>query len=157
MERRSKPRLTASRHTAARRPTLLWVDDYAPSLALYAAMFEMHGFKVLTASSGSDGIRLALSNRIDLVVTDYEMPGLDGESVAAAIKALYPRTPVLLFSGSTLVSARCRRLVDACCDKARSREELLDTVHRLLGRKRGPTLQPPVAWRASEQGNRTVA
>lgn len=126
------------RPASCERPTLLWIDDFEPGLALYRAMFEGFGFQVLTASSGAKGIRLAAMNRVDVAVTDYEMPGMDGEAVAASIKTLNPRTPVILFSGSTLVPLRARRVVDAFCDKAGSRNQLLTTIHRLLHKKRAP-------------------
>lgn len=139
------------------RPTLLWIDDFQPGLEIYQAILEMNGFRVVTASSGAEGIRLALYEAFDAVVTDYEMPGLDGEAVATAIKLLYPGTPVLLFSGSTLVPDRCRRVVDGVCDKGESRDKLLACLHLLLHKKRPSVLQPPVALRASEKGHRTVA
>jgi CheY-like chemotaxis protein len=141
----------------AKPPTLLWIDDYAPGLALYRAMFEMFGFKVLTAGGGAEGIRILLANQVDIIVTDYEMPRVDGELVAMAVKALNPKTPVVLYSGSTLVPDRCRRLVDAVCDKARPRTELLAAIHSLLQKKHSRGLQPPVPPRASDQGHRTVA
>jgi len=137
--------------------TLLWIDDFEPGLAMYKVMFEALGFKVLTAASGAEGFRLATRNYVDAVVTDYEMPGMDGEAVAAAVKALKPSVPVLMFSGSTLISARCRRVVDAFCDKAGSRDVLLAAIHRLLNKKRPVVLQPPVAAPASHHGHRTVA
>ena len=83
------------------RHTLLWIDDFAPGLAMYKTMSEREGFKVLTASSGIDGIRLATRNYVDVVITDYEMPEMDGEAVAAFIKSIKPSVPVLMFSGST--------------------------------------------------------
>lgn len=138
-------------------PMLLWIDDFEPGLILYKAMFENLGFKVLTANSGEAGIQLASVNPVDIVVTDYEMPGMNGLGVASSIKKLNPRIPVILFSGSTLVPLRARRTVDAFCDKAESREKLLAVIHRLLGRKRSESLQPPPVARASDQGHRTVA
>jgi CheY-like chemotaxis protein len=137
------------------RPTLLWIDDFAPALALYKAMCENLGFRVLTASTGRAGLRLAATNRIDLVVTDYEMPEMNGEEVALAIKALSPRTPILLFSGSSLVPQSTRRTVDACCDKAAPRNQLLRAIHGLL--QRNEALQPPPVTHASDDGQRTVA
>lgn len=137
--------------------TLLWIDDFAPGLAMYKAMFEPLGFRVLTASSGAEGVKLALSNYIDAVITDYEMPEMNGEVVASAIKALRPGVPVLMFSGSTVISPRCRRAVDAFCDKAGSRDELLAAIHRLLQKKRPPVLQPRIVTPASHPGHRTVA
>jgi len=138
-------------------PTLLWIDDFEPGLALYKKMFEDLGFKVLTAGTGEAGINLAAIYAIDVVVTDYEMPGMDGLGVAAAIKALNPRTPVLLFSGSALIPARARRLVDGFCDKAGPRSELLASIHRLLQAKPSTGLQPAPARLASDLGQRTVA
>lgn len=152
--------ITKRRHTSQRhrsRPTLLWIDDFEPGLILYSRMFEDLGFNVLTASSGRTGLELAAINPIDVVVTDYEMPGMDGIAVASLIKALRPRIPVLLFSGSTLVPKHALQVVDAICDKAGSRSELLATVHGLLQRKPSHGLQPPVVAQASDQGHRTVA
>ncbi|HXF13364.1 MAG TPA: response regulator [Terriglobales bacterium] len=139
------------------RPTLLWVDDFQPGLALYRSMFEGLGFKVLTATSGKQGVRLAAENHIDVVVTDYEMPGMNGEALAVAIKAIKPRVPVVLFSGSTLVPLSARRIIDAFCDKAGSRNQLSNTIQRVLLKKRIRTLQPPSVARASDEGRRTVA
>lgn len=139
------------------RPVLLWVDDFEPGLALYRSMFEGLGFRVLTAQSGKQGVKLAAENLIDVVVTDYEMPGMNGEALAVAIKAFKPRVPVVLFSGSTLVPLSTRRVIDAFCDKAGSRDQLSTTIQRVLLKKRTRALQPLPAARASDEGRRTVA
>jgi CheY-like chemotaxis protein len=136
--------------------TLLWIDDFAPALAVYKATMEAHGFRVLTASSGEAGLKLAALNRVDLVITDYEMPGMNGETVAAAIKSITPSIPVIIFSGSTMISHRSCRYADAFCDKAGSRDRLLSAIHRLLHRKRSGMLQPPPPLRASDDARRTV-
>jgi len=148
---------TARSRAAFSPPTLLWIDDFEPGLMLYKKMFEDLGFRVLTATCGEVGVRLAALNRVDLVVTDYEMPGMSGVAVAEAIKALNQRTPVVLFSGSVIVPLRANRLVDAVCDKAGSRAGLLATIHRLLQGKRPQGLQPPPIAQASHHGHRTVA
>jgi CheY-like chemotaxis protein len=140
-----------------RRYTLLWIDDFEPGLEMYKAMFAALGYRVLTASSGAEGIQIAAASSVDIVITDYEMPEINGEFVAVAIKSIKPAVPVLMFSGSTLISARCRRVVDAFCDKAGSRDELLAAIHALLGKKRPVSLQPPVAGSASHHRQRTVA
>ena len=150
------PRVRSSR-AAVRitKPTLLWIDDFQLGLEMYRAMFERLGYRVLTASSGEMGLRLASTHQVDLVVTDYEMPGMNGEAVALALKTLKPNVPVIMFSGSTTMSDHALHLVDACCDKAGSREELLAAIHFLLQKKRPAILQPPPVAPASDQ--RTVA
>lgn len=139
------------------RPTLLWIDDYKPGLELYRAMFERLGFKVLTATSGQEALKIAAFASVDVVVTDYEMPGMNGETVAAAIKAFNPGVPVILFSGSTIVPTRVRRVVDAFCDKAGPRDQLSATIHRMLQKKRIPVLQPRPVAPPSQHRQRTVA
>ena len=150
-------RVAKKRPVCSGRPTLLWVDDFQPGLALYRSMFEGLGFRVLTAPSGKQGVKMAAENLIDVVVTDYEMPGMNGEALAVAIKAIKPRVPVVLFSGSTLVPLSARRVTDAFCDKAGSRNQLSTTINRMLLKKRTRTLQPPPSIRASDEGSRTVA
>jgi CheY-like chemotaxis protein len=142
---------------AVERPLLLWIDDFVAGLALYRAMFENLGFRVLTASRGSEGLELAAAHRPDIIVTDYEMPGMDGEAVALAVKTMSPATPVVMFSGSTLVPSRVRHTVDAVCDKAGSRDQLIGVIHHLLRKKRSSSLQPPPVAPASDVGHRTVA
>ena len=135
--------------------TLLWIDDFTTGLEMYRVMFEQLGYRVLTASSGEEGLSIAAKRHVDLVVTDYEMPGMTGDAVAAALKALHPDLPIILFSGSTTVPFRALQAVDASCDKAGSREELLAAIHFLLEKKRPAFLQPPPVTQASD--HRTVA
>lgn len=149
------PRVRAGRPSTNSKATLLWIDDFQVGLEMYRAMFERLGYRVLTASSGEMGLRVAASHHVDLVVTDYEMPGMNGEAVAFALKALKPNVPVILFSGSTTMSDRALHMVDGCCDKAGSREELLAAIHFLLQKKRPSFLQPPPVTPASD--HRTVA
>jgi CheY-like chemotaxis protein len=118
---------------------------------------ESLGFTVLTASSGEAGVKLAASKNVDLVVTDYEMPGMNGETVAVAVKSMKPAVPVIMFSGSTTVSQRSRRCADAFCDKAGSRRVLLSAIHRLLHKKGSIPLQPLPPLEASHHERRTVA
>lgn len=149
------PRVPSTRPSTQPKATLLWIDDFQVGLEMYRAMFERLGYRVLTACSGEKGLRVAASHHIDVVVTDYEMPGMNGESVALAMRTLKPGVPVILFSGSTNVSDRALQLVDACCDKAGSREELLAAIHFLLQKKRPSFLQPPPVTPASD--HQTVA
>lgn len=124
---------------------------------MYAAMFGTLGYRVLTASSGQSALDILSRSRVDLVVTDFEMPDMDGEAVALAVKALQPGLQVLLFSGSTTVPERVAHMVDGVCDKAGSRDLLLTSVQNLLEGKRVHLLQPSSATLTSDHGRRTVA
>jgi DNA-binding NtrC family response regulator len=135
------------------RGTLLWIDDYEPGLILYKALFEQLGFRVLTASQGRLGVDLLQLHQVDAVITDYEMPGMDGEAVAASIKNSRPELPVLMFSGSSLIPDRVKNMVDGVFDKAGSREELLTAINRVVA---GSHFQPVTAA-AEAQGTSQFA
>jgi CheY-like chemotaxis protein len=111
-------------------------------LLVYKAVFETLGFRVLTATKGSQGLKMVGSNRIDAVVTDFEMPEMDGGVVATSIKNSHPRIPVIMFSGSSGVPNRIKQLVDAFCCKTGPRECLLAAIEGTLSNK-GRKLPPP--------------
>lgn len=132
-KRYRRPSLDHRRDSSARQPTLVWIDDYEPGLILYKALFENLGFRVLTASHGGMGLDLVATHPPDAVVVDYEMPEMDGGAVAESIRHSQPDLPIVMFSGSLMLPRRVRNLVDAVCDKAGSSDQLLATIHRVLG------------------------
>ena len=131
--------------TAPEPKTLVWIDDYQPGLTVFKAVFEGLGFRVLTASCGSLGLDLVDSNPADAVIVDYEMPEMDGEAVATSIKNSRPELPVIMFSGSSLVPSRVKNVVDAVCDKAGSRDELLAAINRVLGNRSNYQPRPAIS------------
>jgi len=78
---------------------ILCVDDEAIPLVLRKSVLEKFGYSVLTASSGAEALRLLESNRVDLVLTDMLMPGMNGTQLAREVKAKRPELPVVLYSG----------------------------------------------------------
>ncbi len=96
-------------------------------------------------SCGSLGLDLVDSNPADAVIVDYEMPEMDGEAVATSIKNSRPELPVIMFSGSSLVPSRVKNVVDAVCDKAGSRDELLAAINRVLGNRSNYQPRPAIS------------
>jgi CheY-like chemotaxis protein len=137
--------------------TLLWIDDYEPGLAIYCAVFEKHGFRVITAARPGVGIGLAASGNIDVAIVDYEMPGMDGGAVAVELKRRDPQLPVILFTGSTMFPDRLRHVVDGICDKAEPIERLLSTVKSVIAKKSPYSLQQPGFHPSSEQAQSAIA
>jgi two-component system cell cycle response regulator CpdR len=80
--------------------SVLVVDDEPLILDDVAAMLEELGCTVLTAASGAEALqRLAENKRIEILLTDVNMPGMDGYSLVHRAKRLRPDLKVLLLSG----------------------------------------------------------
>ena len=67
-------------------PTLLVIDDDATARDLMQRFLATEGFRIVTASSGADGLRLAKELRPDAITLDVLMPGMDGWAVLTALK-----------------------------------------------------------------------
>jgi CheY-like chemotaxis protein/two-component sensor histidine kinase len=85
---------------ASRRLSVLVVDDDLLVLENTAAMLEDLGHSVVEARSGEEALALLRRTRtVDLVVTDYAMPGMTGLQLADAVAAERPGTVILLSTG----------------------------------------------------------
>lgn len=65
--------------------TVLVVDDSPTDTHVLSEMLEKHGFSVITASSGEEGIEIARAQKPDLVLMDVVMPGMSGFEATRAI------------------------------------------------------------------------
>jgi DNA-binding NtrC family response regulator len=79
----------------------LIVDDEPGVRQFVRAMLHCDGFETLEARGGTEGFRIvqALRGRLDLIVSDIQMPDGDGISLAYSVAAVYPRVRCLLISG----------------------------------------------------------
>ncbi|MEZ5816068.1 MAG: response regulator [Hyphomicrobiaceae bacterium] len=97
---------------------ILLADDDKGSLDLVRRALELDGHAVATADDGSEALALVKSSTFDLLVTDVQMPGLDGISLAKEATAHHPAIRVVLmsayadaFGGAEPLAARGARLV----------------------------------------------
>ena len=79
---------------------LLVIDDDASYRGSVGWLLRKLGHTVAEAESGSSGLALLRQQPVDLVMTDLVMPGLTGWDVARLVKAVHPRLPVVLVTGS---------------------------------------------------------
>src|SRR5256885_9840818 len=61
------------------KPTILCIDDHWNGLIGRKMLLEKHGYEVLEATGGDEGLKLFLSRSVDAVVIDYQMPGMNGD------------------------------------------------------------------------------
>ena len=79
-----------------RKRRVLIVDDDEKLRNLLSSMITMMGFEVAVADSGDEALSYFTNKSFDLVLTDLNMPGMDGWSLAHLIKGISPDTPVVL-------------------------------------------------------------
>jgi CheY-like chemotaxis protein len=84
--------------------SVLCIDDEPQVRRLMEDCLSKLGHRVTVASGGAQGVDLFRSaqpteRQFEAVITDLGMPDLDGNKVAAAIKSLSPRTPVIMLTG----------------------------------------------------------
>jgi DNA-binding NtrC family response regulator len=78
---------------------ILLADDDKGALDLVRRALELDGHAVVTAEDGSEAQSLVSAGGFDLLVSDVQMPGLDGISLAKEAVARQPRLRVVLMSG----------------------------------------------------------
>ena len=83
------------------RATILVDDDQSPVRRILQSVLEALGYRVLTATGGADALHIATmhAGRLDLLLTDVSMPGMDGPELADRLAAVRPDVPVLFISG----------------------------------------------------------
>jgi DNA-binding NtrC family response regulator len=83
--------------------TILVVDDNEGNRELIVEILERQNFLVLSADSGPHAIQLATETdqRIDMLLTDVEMPHMSGPDLGETLKKVRPEIRVMLMSGGS--------------------------------------------------------
>jgi DNA-binding response OmpR family regulator len=94
---------------------ILLIEDEAAIVRYLERGLREEGHQVESALTGEDGIDLAASEEIDLVIIDIGLPGLDGHQVLSAIRTRKPDLPALMLTARDDVASKVRAL-DAGAD-----------------------------------------
>lgn len=79
---------------------ILLVDDDRDCLHLFGDFLLQEGFSIKYAASGDKALSILKDSTIHLMITDLNMPNMDGLELATKASAIMPRLPIILHSGS---------------------------------------------------------
>jgi len=107
--------------------TILCIDDQTDFLEAISSLLARQGHRVLTASEGGEGLALLRTEKVDLLLLDYFMPGMTAEDVLTHVGD--PNLQVILLTGYASEKPPREMLerlnIQGYCDKSRGPEELL--------------------------------
>jgi CheY-like chemotaxis protein len=93
------------------------------------------GYDLVTATNGSDGLRLFRSRPVDAIVLDYHLGLLDGAAIADEIKQLRPEVPIVMLTDHLELPDGALKSVDALVTRSDGAHFLWATVHFVLNVK----------------------
>lgn len=119
-------------------PSILVVDDSITTRSLEKSILEAHGYRVRVATDGLEALQLLRESPADMIITDIQMPRLDGFGLLEAVKAdaKLCHIPVIIVSSLERVEDQRRGLqlgADAYVTKGRfDQGELLSAIRQIL-------------------------
>src|SRR3954466_11511215 len=119
--------------------TLLLVDDEPANLDSLERIFAREGFRTLRAESGPAAVELLRGERVDVVLTDLMMPGMSGQELLKAVRAVAPDAEVVLMTAYGTVEAAVAAMKDGAYDfltKPLKRHAVLKSVSQALEKRR---------------------
>jgi DNA-binding NtrC family response regulator len=142
-------------HTEGVNPrTVLVVDDESDILILLKLILEINGYRALLAHGAMDALQLLgqESLRVDLLLTDVVMPGMDGMDLGRISRELRPGLPILFMSGFVDTQAVRLKVWDdgvRFLEKPFTEDTIVGKVCEILGAIPLPNYKPPSGWAAS--------
>jgi DNA-binding NtrC family response regulator len=115
------------------RPTVLLVDDEEDILESLALMFRLavKDLRLVTAKSGQEALEILRRERVDLIVTDYRMPVMDGFQFLKAADAVHAGLPRIMITAYPDPALAARAQAEAEVAMVISKPFDLDTFMQL--------------------------
>ena len=118
--------------------TILLVDDNPHGLIARRTVLEELGYRVRICESGAEALELFAAQPVDLVITDFRMPAMDGVELITRIRQVRPDLPIILLSGFVEPLGLTEQSTGADVVLSKSAGEvgfLVRSVRRLLSRQ----------------------
>lgn len=117
---------------------ILIVEDNEDTRFVFSAILNYDGYRIVEASNGEMGFASALENQPDLVITDIDMPVMDGFAASRRMRAdeRTKRIPILVITGNEFTAeeqTEADSLFDGCFTKPMQPSRVLAAVQRMIG------------------------
>ncbi len=113
---------------------ILIVDDEASQRELMAGFLKKQGHEVFLAGGGAEAVTRVKEMRVDLVLSDFKMPGMSGLELLRGVKAVNPEIPFILVTAYGTVETAVQAMKEGAVDyitKPLDLEELLLRIGRV--------------------------
>ena len=120
---------------------ILVVDDHPANRALVQAQMNTLGYQADVAADGAQALQLIAQARYDMVLTDLNMPGMDGYTLARLLRSQGMRLPIIAVTASASVTEH-ERCAEAGMNAVLVRPILLDTIERMVLELAGSSAEP---------------
>jgi CheY-like chemotaxis protein len=120
-------------------PLVLVIDDALEIRELVGHLLRDAGFRVASAPDGFQGFKMAAEAPPDLILMDFDLPGMDGVEATSHLRrhTTTKDIPIIAFTGLSLVPDAARLQARGFCDlvpKTSDGAELVQAINRALGR-----------------------
>lgn len=94
------------------KPTVLFVDDEQDVLEGIRDVMRREPYRLLTANSGPEALEVLARQRVDIVISDERMPGMQGSELLGEVRRKYPNTIRIVLTGQASMEATIRAIND---------------------------------------------
>jgi CheY-like chemotaxis protein len=117
---------------------ILCVDDNEQDLSVLSFTLSTNGYRVISATSGQQAIEAFSNAAVDLVLSDYSMPQMNGGQLIGHLKEIAGHVPMILRGDPQALSSEGYAADAVLSKKNCSPAELLERIKIMSARKRGP-------------------
>jgi CheY-like chemotaxis protein len=117
---------------------ILCVDDNEQDLSVLKFMLSTNGYRVISAHTGQEAIGIFAETAVDLVLTDFSMPQMNGDQLVNRLKQMASHVPMILLGDPQKMGDHLHGADALLAKKNCSPHELLERIKVMSARKRGP-------------------
>lgn len=128
----------STKQAVVRGKRILLVEDQESVRAALRMMLQLDGHQVTEAGNGAEALSLFTIGEFDIVITDFEMPVMEGDELAVSLKLLAPSLPILMITASEKARGNVENPVDALLNKPLMVSDLRCALGTLLSGQPDP-------------------